>query len=474
MHIGGCMGWQTKRPMKIFSSRGLGCENSIRIYEQGADILIERETMIGAGREGEVSFTLMYADAALRVKQLIDKDPNNDLGMRAVEFLNGQVQARPAKPAVKTEPARDPLQTLAAVRSEAELRRTISELTTRLGAVAFCAMYVNFDPQTRQPRTHVALVDGDRGFFQLYVQRRWFAIDALLTHALASNRPIYSSTTGLLENLQGSWYDMGVAARQHGLCSWAGFPTHRPGTHDFGVLYLASPVLPADGGERPFQESAMYLRGLAAEIFDWQLAARRARDIEACDFNSRDLRVLKAVAAGNTAKDIASVLELSERDVLKRIFPEVVAKSGSRNIRDAARYAADRGLLPTLDGKKLVYVAVSDLLGVYLGSHFGKPLWSKPDPAARPGAFAFATETEGREILGSIGVDTGYRFVGVEVEQSAETVSEEACMAFGLPGWSVCNTSAKVAPAENAPQRARRDSRSASSRSGWTQQARMA
>lgn len=467
------MGWQVKRLMKIFSSHGRGYENALRIYEQGPDILVERETLIGAGREGEVRFTLMFADTATQIGELISKDPDIQLGMRATEFLSGRIQNRSIEADVKIDPVREQIQTLAGITSEAELSRTILELTSQLGTCAFCAMYVNFDPQTHQPRTHVALAAGDQGFFPLYVQRRWFAIDALLTHAVASNRPMYSSTIGLLENLQGSWYDMGVAARQHGLCSWAGFPTHRPGTNDFGVLYLASPILPADGGERPFQEKAMYLRGLAAEIFDWQLAARRAQDIHERDFNSRDLRVLKAVAAGNTAKDIASALELSERDVLKRVFPEVVAKSRTRNIRDAARYAADRGLLPTLDGKKLVHVALSDLLGVYLGACFGKPLWSKINPSGNQGAFAFATETEAREILGSVGIDKGYRFVSVEVEQSAETVAEEVCIAFGLPGWSERSVLITKTPAKSSPKPGTLESSPSPAMSGWRQPARM-
>lgn len=461
------MAGQVKRLMKLFSSHGPGYENSLRIYEQGADILVERRTLIGAGREGEVSYTLAYADTPARIEALISKDPDGQLGAHATEFLRSRMQSRSIVPDVKNDPTRDSIRTLAGVTSEAELSRTIFELTSRMGTRAFCAMHVNFDPQTHQPRTHVALAAGDHGFFQLYVQRRWFAIDALLTHAVASNRPMYSSTIGLLENLQGGWYDMGVAARQHGLCSWAGFPTHRPGTNDFGVLYLASPILPADGGERPFQERAIYLRGLAAEIFDWQLAARRAQDMNERDFNSRDLRVLKAVASGNTAKDIASALELSERDVLKRVFPEVVAKSRTRNIRDAARYAAHRGLLPTLDGKKLVHVAVSDLLGVYLGSRFGKPLWSKINPSGNQGAFAFATETEAREILGSVGVDSGYRFVSVEVDQSAETVAEEVCMAIGLPGWSERAVAPNRTSAKRASKHGALDNASSMAMSGY-------
>ena len=430
------MGSEVKRLVKMFVSTGLDYENRMRIYEQDMDVVVERETLIGAGREGEVSFTLVYADTATRIEDLISNDPDDHLSMRGAEFLTGRVQSRRVE---RGDSVTDKIQTLAGITSEAKLSRTILELINPLGASAFVAMYVSSDPQTHQPRTHVALVAGDNGFLQVYAQKRWFAIDPFLTHAAASNTPMYSSTIGLLENLTGSWRDMGVAARSYGLCSWAGFPTHRPGTNDFGILYIASPTLPADGGEHPFQENTVYLRGLAAEIFDWQLAARRAQDLNDRNLNARDLRVLKAVAAGNTAKDIALALDISERDVLKRVFPEVVAKARTRNIRDAARYAADRGLLPTLDGKKVVHVAVSDIHGVYLGTLFGAPFWSKINPSGIRDAFAFATETEAREILSSVGINDGYRFVRVEVDQSADTVAEEICVAFGLPGWNDSN-----------------------------------
>ncbi|WP_133116900.1 helix-turn-helix transcriptional regulator [Paraburkholderia acidicola] len=427
------MGSEVKRLVKMFVSTGHDYENRLRIYEQDADVVVERETIFGAGREDEVGFTVVYADTALRIEDLISKDPDNHLSMRGTEFLSGRFRSRPVE---RGDQVTDQVQTLAGITSEAKLCRTIQEMITPLGAKAFGAIYVSSDPQTHQPRTYVALATGDNGFLQIFVQKRWFAIAPFLTHAAVSNTPIYSSTIGLLENLTGSWYEMGVTGRNCGLCSWAGFPTHRPGTNDFGILHIASPTLPVDGGERPFQENAVYLRGLAAEIFDWQLAARRTQDLNDRNFNARDLRVLKAVASGNTAKDIASTLDVTERDVLKRVFPEVVAKARTRNIRDAARYAADRGLLPTLDGKKVVYVAVSDTHGVYLGTRIGEPFWSKTNPSGIRDAFAFATETEAREILSNVGINDGYRFVRVEVDQSADTVTEEICVAFGLPGWN--------------------------------------
>ena len=439
-----------KRLVKILSSSGLGYEDKLRIYEQDTDIVIEREVLIGAGREGAVSFTVMCADTAARVEELISKHLNDHLSRRATEFLGGRFQYLSIERDEKINPARNQNLTLASITSEAGLSRTILESIAPLGASTFFAMCVNVNPQTRQPRKHVALAAGDDGFLQLYMQKRWFAIDAFLTHAAASNTPIYSSSIGMLENLRGGLYDMGIAARNHRLCSWAGFPTHRPGTNDFGVLYLASPILPADGGERPFQDKSMHLRGLAAEVFDWQLAARRAQDLNDRNFTSRDLRVLKAVVAGNTAKDIASALEVSERDVLKHIFPEVVAKARTRNIREAARYAADRGLLPTLDGKKIVHVAVSDSQGVYLGVRLGVPFWSKVNALGIRDAFAFATETDAREMLDSVGINKGCRFVRVEVDQSADTVAEEVCVAFGLPGWSERNVLTGGAPADNS------------------------
>ncbi|MFL9875438.1 autoinducer binding domain-containing protein [Paraburkholderia megapolitana] len=430
------MSSEVRRLVKMFVSTGLDYEIKMRIYEQEMDVVVERETHIGAGREGEVSFTLVYADTAPRIEGLISNDPDDHLRMRGTEYLTSLFQYRSVE---RGDPVADQIQTLAGIASEAKLSRTILELIKPLGASAFVAMNVSSDPQTRQPRTYVALVAGDNGFLQVYAQKRWFAIDPFLTHAAASNTPMYSSTIGLLENLTGSWRDMGVSARSYGLCSWAGFPTHRPGTNDFGILYIASPTLPADGGERPFQEKTVYLRGLAAEIFDWQLAARRAQDLNDRNFNARDLRVLKAVASGNTAKDIASALDISERDVLKRVFPEVVAKARTRNIRDAARYATDRGLLPTLDGRKVVYVAVSDTHGIYLGALFGAPFWSKINPSGIRDAFAFATEPEAREILSSVGINDGYHFVRVEVDQSADTVAEEICVAFGMPAWHDSN-----------------------------------
>ncbi|MCX4164984.1 MULTISPECIES: autoinducer binding domain-containing protein [Paraburkholderia] len=427
------MGSEVKRLVKMFVSTGHDYENRLRIFEQDADVVVERETLIGAGREGEISFTVVYADTALRIEDLVSHDPDIHLSMRGTEFLTGRFRSRPTD---RGDPVTDQIQTLAGITSEAKLCRTILGMISPFGANAFGVIYVTSDPQTRQPRTYRVLASGDNGFLQMFVEKRWFAIDPFLTHAAASNTPIYSSSIGLLDNLTGSWRDMGVTARGCGLCSWAGFPTHRPGTNDFGMFYITSPTLPADGGERPFQENTVFLRGLGAEIFDWQLAARRAQDLNDRNFNARDLRVLKAVASGNTAKDIASALDISERDVLKRVFPEVVAKARTRNVRDAARYAAERGLLPTLDGKKVVYVAVSDTRGVYLGTLSGTPFWSKTNPSGIRDAFAFATEPEAREILSSVGINDGYHFVRVEVDQSADTVAEEICVAFGLPGWN--------------------------------------
>jgi Autoinducer binding domain len=120
-----------------------------------------------------------------------------------------------------------------------------------------------------------------------------------------SHLPFFSSDVGLLENLSGSWREMGEAARHFGMGSWIVMPAHHPAAHRFGAFYAANNHLPSENGEEPLRKNRLIFQLLAAELLNWYARQEKALALKNSGLTTLDLQILNAIARGEPLESIA-------------------------------------------------------------------------------------------------------------------------------------------------------------------------
>jgi len=221
----------------------------LRARQGQAGVLLERESRSQSRRRGDVPVTqvLLANDANLR--SFMRGEPYQDVVQPTLSHLVQSAQV----PTVEAGPPRidDPLEAirlLAYAHDESALIEQMMAIVRSHGA--HTAFFV-LTEQARdgEQQSHRILAGSDTEVTQLYVAKKWYATDPFQLHASRSHLPVFSSDVGLLENLSGSWREMGEASRHLGMGSWIVMPAHHPGARRFGALYAANTDLPSEMGK---------------------------------------------------------------------------------------------------------------------------------------------------------------------------------------------------------------------------------
>ncbi len=91
-------------------------------------------------------------------------------------------------------------------------------------------------------------------------------------------------------------------------------------------------------------EPFLYPAAVTAIVRDYLEAARRGEDVAEDPLTAREQEIVKLIAEGHTAEEIAELLVISAKTV-DRHRANVLAKLGMRNRVDLTRYAIRRGLV---------------------------------------------------------------------------------------------------------------------------------
>ncbi|QCP55112.1 hypothetical protein FAZ95_38955 [Trinickia violacea] len=374
----------------------------------------------------------------------------NILMKKCVLRLRGD--AVTSEPSVSVVDISEEIGRLTSADTQADLVRRVAKIVRILEGEYFYFTMVRLDENSREPIFHKNLSNVPPEIAQIYITNKWYATDPFLIHAKLKNEPIVSSHLGLLENLSGSWRRMGELGRANGLCSWLACPVHGANPLVYGVLRVANARLPKDGGETPLLRSSLLFRAIATEIFQWLVRRELVMVRKLYGLNQDELKALQLYHEGGTADDIACALNMSKRDLYKSVYRSINAKMNCRNISEAARLAVRAGLIPPFIGKKVVHVVHHPRWGVYLGSEWGMPFWSKVNPVPHRDAVGFETSLAAEEFVrsinGTINADD-YAIARVEVDQTTTLVLEDLCVKAGLPPWTDSSINLTSAPDES-------------------------
>jgi DNA-binding CsgD family transcriptional regulator len=440
-----------QRPLVTQRYRADGDEVSVTMWRHGATVALERESVSSRSRPDEVTVSMAFVVAdRSQLVQFAESDlvpesarqPGTGLLAAYDEARTARPEKQSHRPADDCDPIGQIFQ-LQVCKSQADLITQAEAIVEMLGGEEFFFTTVRLAEGSMQPAHYWNLLSGGVvPFFQEYLRKKWFAADPSLIHAARESAHGVSSDVGLLENLSGSWREMGDAARRSGLCSWVICPVHVADPLEFGVLRVATSILPSDNGEEKLLRSLPVFRALASEIFEWKRRDARNRALRSSKLTATELAILQAFDRGSTTRDIAAGLGMKPRDFYQQVLPAISEKTGTNSIKGAVRYALSEGLLPPLAGRKMVHVVYAERWGVYLGEAYGVALWSKvnPDPDPDRDAFAFVHAFEATAFIAGLHpghpeASLQYQVLRVEVGQTATSAPMSACIAAGVPAW---------------------------------------
>ncbi|QCP53892.1 hypothetical protein FAZ95_33395 [Trinickia violacea] len=427
----------------------------LRVREGKAGVLLERELCSLNNRQNDIRVTQVVLACQESLAGLISADPYRRLIEPSLRQMIGSSTVEiPPRPPYLDINSSDTIQTsingITRIEDETELISHIRVITRALGAST--AFFFLCDRSMEGELTAYRILitsPQDTAAAQTYVAKRWYATDPFLMHGSQSQRPFFSSDVGLLENLSGSWRDMGEFARRAGMGSWIVAPAHQPRGGKFAVLTASNPTLPSGEGEERLRENRILFCALSAELLEWYASRDRALALSRSGLSMIELQILNAVARGQTLDQATESLGLSKTALRDRYGPSIRNKLGAKHIIEAARLADEQGLLAAVSERKVAYVIHSPKWGVFLRELYGVPFWSGVNPEGFDGATIFADAASAREVLDTQLPGHDCVLHRVDVHHAAQTASIEDCAAAGLPRWDPrCTTSG--APADDS------------------------
>ncbi|WP_207003954.1 autoinducer binding domain-containing protein [Trinickia mobilis] len=417
--------------------------------------MLERDLRSLGNRLGDVRVTQVVLACKRSLQGFLRAEPYSRVIEPAVhKMIESATNRMPQQISSRELHGRDAIHSaireISRVPDESELIANVRAITRAMGASTafFFLCERSAEGEIAAYRILIASPD-DTAAAQTYVAKRWYATDPFLMHAGKSQRPYFSSDVGFLENLTGSWRDMGEFARAVGMRSWIVAPAHLPRASKFGVLYASNSTLPADHGEEPLRENRVFFGALSAELLDWYISRDKALALKRSALSTLEIQILDATARGQTLDQIALSLDLSETALRERISASIRSKLAAKNIIEAARLADEMGLLAAGSERKVAYVVHSPRWGTFLGEILGVPFWSNVNPEGLERAAIFADVLTAREVLDSQLPGHDCVLHRVDVHHAAQTASIDDCVAAGLPGWAPgCTNSG--APADDS------------------------
>jgi len=175
---------------------------------------------------------------------------------------------------------------------------------------------------------------------QLYMAKKWFAIDPFIDHALHNSRPIALSdikaeTAGQAELLR--------TANEHGFRSGMIFPAHAASKSTIGVLYLGSTQCPVEI-EPLLHHSRNLFRAMALELFEWWEEKAHAETLVRYQLDKIDVQLLQLEQEGYTADESAKVCGFTTSAVNGR-FRRINDKLDVHHKKRALERAVELGIL---------------------------------------------------------------------------------------------------------------------------------
>ena len=409
----------------------------LRARQGQAGVLLERESRSQSRRRGDVPVTqvLLANDANLR--SFMRGEPYQDVVQPTLSHLVQSAQT-PTVADTGSPGVGDPLEAIRLLAHAQDESALIGQMTAIVRSHGANTAFFVLTEQARdgEQQSHRILAGSDTEATQLYVAKKWYATDPCLLHAGRSHLPFFSSDVGLLENLSGSWREMGEAARHFGMGSWIVMPAHHPGGRRFGALYAANNHLPSENGEEPLRKNRLIFQLLAAELLNWYARQEKALALKNSGLTTLDLQILNAIARGERLESIAEGLSISLYALRRQHVRSINAKLRTKTIADAARSASEQGFLAIASERKVGYVIHSARCGTLLREDYGIPFWSAFNPAGLDDAQVFPdVETAQRTLLMIKFPQDECEFRRVDVYHTATTASIDDCAAAGIPRW---------------------------------------
>ncbi|MCM2494311.1 helix-turn-helix transcriptional regulator [Burkholderia glumae] len=222
--------------------------------------------------------------------------------------------------------------------NDAELIALMRRITGACGAVQCFYHWFMYDERSGEVSAHQLLIGGDPAWAQRYVDRHWYLNDPAVAHAQDDTRPLRGSSLAMPP---GHWLNR--QGPLHGMRSHQFHPAHRRDVATVGVLHVSTAAEPP-GGEEALWAHRRPLRGLANELLEWQVLRRRRELAATLSLEARELRALRLVARGGSARHVAAELGVTERAVYQ-LFTAINRKLDSEHIKVSANKARQLGLL---------------------------------------------------------------------------------------------------------------------------------
>ncbi|QIE30481.1 autoinducer binding domain-containing protein [Caballeronia sp. SBC2] len=408
--------------------------------------LIERESFASEQQLGpKITQVVLANDASIR--EFLKGDPHSERVGPVVDHLLREAHYVSPKSFASVD-IRDQLKALNHLyraEDETELMVCITSLVQTLGATSFMYFLAEDDANGRPVSYRILTSHAEA--LQNYVSLRYYATDPFLIRSRHSPEPFFSSDFGMIENMRGQRREIAERARAMGMKSWIVVPAHCRGSNNFGTLYVANNVLPADGGEECLRESQALFRSLSAQVFEWYMKKEVALAFANTRLSTFELQILSARKRGFTLELIADILNLSPT-ALKRVHvPSINHKLKAKNIHEATKIADDQGLLTVVSDRKVAYVIYSESRGIFLRADHGCPFFSKMLAGDLQEAQIFDDRASARELIDRVMPNQKdvVQLRRVDVHCFATTATKEECVAAGMPAWESEAEPAEVA-----------------------------
>ena len=227
-------------------------------------------------------------------------------------------------------------------RTEGELLLVVKNIVTLLGGREFTYDWLRFtepEPDRADLADARILVGCRASWVQQYLAKLWYVSDPFIHYARTHVAPTRSSAISL--HRQDHW--LLTEARGHGLYNGLVVPAHVRGNDLVGVLFVTA-ATPDGEGEDKLWERRQLFRALSGELLDWHIAYVRREALEQFQLDPQEALVLQMRRWGDSAKDIADRIGVSEA-VAYKIFQRINEKMGVKRISDAVTKAATSGMI---------------------------------------------------------------------------------------------------------------------------------
>jgi DNA-binding CsgD family transcriptional regulator len=222
-----------------------------------------------------------------------------------------------------------------------EIHSVVGDLIRRLGGTQYVYSSITYDDAGAAPTEYEYLIGCHPRWLQTYQYRHWYANDPFIEYAKNHTQPVVGSKLELASRGQ---QQMLSAAKDFGFCSQLVAPASARHSRTVGMLHVASPTDPADGGEARLLAGQILFRALSAELHDREMSSRQRSASVRFDLNDREITVLRLVRDAESAQGIAGRLALSVHTVYA-IYARINEKLGVGRISDSAKLAAAHGLV---------------------------------------------------------------------------------------------------------------------------------